>query len=790
MQQQIVTGEILSAFDYAALESEVRVVLMQEDKEFDRNMDDASQGFVRACHNLRRIHQALRYKRPGFEAYCDSKAGLARATAYRMLTIAEKCPESGHFPFAGREVFYILAAPSVPPAALDEAVQRAESGETIDRSAAKEIVQAAKAETAARRNGTPPATPALDDIRAAIAAGPHRWSEARALIGQLPPPDRPDWIDDLACVEQMDAGFRQRDTAAAWEAFTDLADPQLRGLLEPLYANAAAQLGLVWPPAKEVEAAPAISPFDRHTLEQLGWSLTGKTYEDADGVWHYELTAPPTGSGKRATLWKTMRGIGAIVSGMEAPPAEPDTAMDDARAIVQAAKADLERPALLAGRPPYGAAGSGRWLPVVASVLIIGERRSFYDPPPIARAATIYDTATTVRCQRGDKPETQASHKVWCVPDDTAWQAIEQAHAAFTTALSDLAEGLRELGRYKEALEQAGGFKAAPNPLCLTVARGEDPDKREYSYWWMGAWHVPRVKREAIERHTPKMLSGGDIGSYTFSQDGCFVLADDAAWQRIDARYQAAENAAAAMNALLERLGTYQAAVEDQRYSGPAAAAAAPAQSRWHVDANGKEWPGVPDGPPVPWDTGLPADFAAYQARVEALGARLEIEADIFVVVEGDDTTEFADWPVCQAYIHAMEAEDAPAPPVAVVEEDEDLEAQLRAAGEQIITGLSEPACRVLARLMCFNDEAEQAFTAPIAQVRAGFATVWGMNSWIGEDEAPALRATLAQLAARPTLPPRPAVAARGDVSEQLRELHELRAWADQVARRLEAGVR
>lgn len=172
MQQQIVTGEVVpAAFDLGALDPEARIVVAQEDKEFERHMEDAGAGFVRACHSLRRIHEALRYKRPGFDTYCESKSGLSRSTAYRMLDIAEKCPDSGHFSFAGREVFYLLFASSTPEPARIEALARAEAGEHIGHKEAQQIVAAYK-----------PTPPPAD-----LAEEPLSSYEER-LAAQIPPP--------------------------------------------------------------------------------------------------------------------------------------------------------------------------------------------------------------------------------------------------------------------------------------------------------------------------------------------------------------------------------------------------------------------------------------------------------------------------------------------------------------------------------------------------------------------------------------------------------------------------
>jgi hypothetical protein len=257
------------------------------------------------------------------------------------------------------------------------------------------------------------------------------------------------------------------------------------------------------------------------------------------------------------------------------------------------------------GRQPYGAKGAERWVPNVSSVLIIGERSGYYAPPVLVRAETIYDTPTTVRVKRPDgKEETQSQHKVWAVPTDQAWTAIEAATAAFSAALDSFAAVLRELGRYDRRLAENGGIKQIPTgPLCPSVARADDPDAKNQRSWWLSPWLVPHLERKPVTRHTAKMLASGDIGSYVFAQYDSWLLADDAAWERVQAARQACTDAAAAAEQLLRRLGTYDEALDDGRHqkkpadlsaqlasasAGMRAVGAAQAQAREATDETGE----------------------------------------------------------------------------------------------------------------------------------------------------------------------------------------------------------
>jgi hypothetical protein len=130
-------------FNYADLDAETRIVVSQEDKEFDRYIEDSGRGFIRACQSLQRIHEALRYKRPGFVDYIATKPGLTNGTAYRMLSVAKMFPNLGNID-AAPSALYLLAAPSTPDEAREDALARVASGETLTYQSARDVVAAHK----------------------------------------------------------------------------------------------------------------------------------------------------------------------------------------------------------------------------------------------------------------------------------------------------------------------------------------------------------------------------------------------------------------------------------------------------------------------------------------------------------------------------------------------------------------------------------------------------------------------------------------------------------------------
>lgn len=130
----------LALFDYNQLDPETCTIIQQEDKEYDRNMGESGTSFIYACKNLQRIHAALKYKRPGFVEYCNSKPGLSWGTAHKMLNVAKMLLDSDNINIDSKEALYLLAASSTPDEARVEAIERAQNGETITHAAAKEIV--------------------------------------------------------------------------------------------------------------------------------------------------------------------------------------------------------------------------------------------------------------------------------------------------------------------------------------------------------------------------------------------------------------------------------------------------------------------------------------------------------------------------------------------------------------------------------------------------------------------------------------------------------------------------
>lgn len=154
-----------SSFDYQQLDTETRIVIQQEDKELDRNMSDGSRHYVLGGRNLARIQEVLRYKRPGFIEYLKAKR-IPQSTAYKLIHIGQMFTDSVNI--SSVEALVLLAAPSTPDEAREEAIERAQNGETITHAAAKGIINGHKPPTNDLDH-----TSTLDDTQSLFADDPH-----------------------------------------------------------------------------------------------------------------------------------------------------------------------------------------------------------------------------------------------------------------------------------------------------------------------------------------------------------------------------------------------------------------------------------------------------------------------------------------------------------------------------------------------------------------------------------------------------------------------------------------
>lgn len=152
-------NEQIALFDYAELDSETRIVVMQRTEEIKTLMRRTAQDIIDIGTKL--IEVKARLGHGNFGAWLDREFGWSDRTARKFMSIADafgnrKSSSDLRMSF---ETMAYLAAPSTPDEARNEAIARAEQGETITHKAAQGIVQDYKTpsqpETIVKQHTTP-----------------------------------------------------------------------------------------------------------------------------------------------------------------------------------------------------------------------------------------------------------------------------------------------------------------------------------------------------------------------------------------------------------------------------------------------------------------------------------------------------------------------------------------------------------------------------------------------------------------------------------------------------------
>jgi hypothetical protein len=125
-------------FDYAALDTETRIVVQQRTSEIKILMRRAASDIFDIGQKLVEVKASLGHGH--FRSWLKIEFKWSVSTATRFMQVAEqfRCTNLMHLSIAA-SALYELAAPSTPIAARLEAIERASLGEMISYSKAKEI---------------------------------------------------------------------------------------------------------------------------------------------------------------------------------------------------------------------------------------------------------------------------------------------------------------------------------------------------------------------------------------------------------------------------------------------------------------------------------------------------------------------------------------------------------------------------------------------------------------------------------------------------------------------------
>ncbi len=150
-------------FDYAALDTETRLVVQQRCDEIKERLRDSVQATWDIGQRLVEVRDRLGYGR--FYSWLKVEFEWSPRTAYNYISVFESFKSCATFSQVeiATSALYLLASPSTPEEARSEALERAKLGETITRSKAKEIASKHK------KSAKPKATePVMSDVLASV----------------------------------------------------------------------------------------------------------------------------------------------------------------------------------------------------------------------------------------------------------------------------------------------------------------------------------------------------------------------------------------------------------------------------------------------------------------------------------------------------------------------------------------------------------------------------------------------------------------------------------------------
>ena len=130
-------------FDYQALDAETRIVVQQKTGEIKSLVKKTAETIIEIGQKLIEVKERLGHG--NYKTWLEAEFGWSQDTANRFVNVAGRfagqIPQIAEF---APSALYLLAAPSTPNEAVEEALSRAANGESIGHKDAKAIVAAHK----------------------------------------------------------------------------------------------------------------------------------------------------------------------------------------------------------------------------------------------------------------------------------------------------------------------------------------------------------------------------------------------------------------------------------------------------------------------------------------------------------------------------------------------------------------------------------------------------------------------------------------------------------------------
>lgn len=132
----------LVLFDYQQLDTETRTIVRQRTIEIKALMKRTAQDIIEIGEKLIDVKERLGHG--NFGGWLEVEFGWSWSTANNFMRVAGKFATVTNLEDFSAKALYLLAAPSTPDEARDEAITRAQNGVTITYTQAREIVNSYK----------------------------------------------------------------------------------------------------------------------------------------------------------------------------------------------------------------------------------------------------------------------------------------------------------------------------------------------------------------------------------------------------------------------------------------------------------------------------------------------------------------------------------------------------------------------------------------------------------------------------------------------------------------------
>lgn len=280
--EAVAVGNLISLpplFDYSVLSSESRIVVMQKTSEIKTLMRRAAQDIIDIGAKLIEVKDQLQHGE--FGNWLKSEFNWDARQAQRMMNVADAFKNDNLSDLKiGASALYLLAAPSTPDEARQEAIQKAEAGEVVTHAVAKAIVAQHKPAEPPRQ---PPPVPAAPPARvfAPVPSTPVRYSQAQDdYVEEFPAVQVDESVEEEAAPEvettQFMVGDKVKTTHGRTDGTIDMVNADGSAVLvafpdSPRFWADPQKLALVERPETQPLPAPAVATYAHHRSTTNEW---------------------------------------------------------------------------------------------------------------------------------------------------------------------------------------------------------------------------------------------------------------------------------------------------------------------------------------------------------------------------------------------------------------------------------------------------------------------------------------------------------------------------------------